>query len=88
MIVFFGVKKKNHIYNAYTTMQCARCGKETEHYLAIQKRAFTVFFIPLIPLGTRKYLICRECKNAVRVKEFPPKEKVTIASQPTAQRKD
>ncbi len=86
MIVFFGIKKKNFAYNAYTVMQCPKCGKETKHYLMLQKRAFTVFFIPLIPLGTRKYLVCEECRSVTKVSNFPPKDMVIIPAG--AERKD
>ncbi len=54
MIIFFGVKKKNFVYKATTTHYCPVCRAETPHYLAIQKRAFTVFFLPLIPPAQRK----------------------------------
>ena len=71
MIVFFGIKKKAHVLNIPFIRHCERCDKDTEHYFVVQKRAFTVFFLPLIPLGSKKYLVCRECKNAVRVKGIP-----------------
>ncbi len=82
MIILFGVKKKNFTYNAYASRYCEKCGRDTKHYLFLQKRAFSIFFIPLIPLGTKKYMVCAECKNVVPVKEFPRKEDIEVVKTP------
>lgn len=77
MIIFFGIKKKNHLYDAYVVRECPKCGRETNHQLLLQKRAFTIFFLPLIPLGTKKYLVCTECKTPYKVKKFPSASEIS-----------
>lgn len=58
------------IFGARTTVRllailnfvCARCGNPSAHRLEEQIRKFTLFFIPLFPIGRRRtYGTCTYC---------------------------
>jgi DNA-directed RNA polymerase subunit RPC12/RpoP len=40
---------------------CSNCGKKTVHTAAVQKGWFTLFFIPLIPIGKKYVIVCNLC---------------------------
>jgi transcription elongation factor Elf1 len=43
---------------AYT---CSRCGKTTVHSAIIRKGKFTLFFIPIFPIGKQYLIACNLC---------------------------
>ena len=40
---------------------CSQCGKKTVHSAVVQKGWFTLFFIPLIPIGKKYVIVCNLC---------------------------
>ena len=40
---------------------CTKCGKSVVHTAGVQKGKLTLFFVPLIPIGTKYLLICNLC---------------------------
>ena len=40
---------------------CSNCGKKTAHTAVVQKGWFTLFFIPLIPIGKKYVIVCNLC---------------------------
>lgn len=40
---------------------CSNCGKKTVHSAVVQKGWFTLFFIPLIPIGKKYVIVCNLC---------------------------
>jgi DNA-directed RNA polymerase subunit RPC12/RpoP len=40
---------------------CSNCGKKTAHSAVVQKGWFTLFFIPLIPIGKKYLIVCNLC---------------------------
>ena len=46
---------------ATISVVCERCGHQGAHHLTKHVRKFSVFFIPLIPLGTRYEDTCTVC---------------------------
>lgn len=69
--VLFGLKKKAYPVRGYY-QHCDRCGKETPHRGAIVKKAITLFFIPVIPLGSSKMVECTRCvtRESVSLEEY------------------
>ena len=63
MVILFGAYGTGRKMCAYRRAWCNHCAKEAiaEQYSAFY--FFHVFFIPLIPLGTRWKWECRECRN-------------------------
>jgi zinc-ribbon family len=42
-------------------MICERCGNQGAHHLTKYVRRFSIFFVPLIPVGTRYEDTCTVC---------------------------
>jgi hypothetical protein len=40
---------------------CTNCGKATGHSAVVRKGKFTLFFIPLFPIGKRYMIVCNLC---------------------------
>lgn len=49
---------------------CDRCGQHAAHHLSKRVRKFTLFFIPVFPVGTKYHDTCRFCGRVIEV----PKE--------------
>jgi hypothetical protein len=60
VFLLFGATKKEHVVGFYN-MVCGNCGATCVHTAVLEKRAFTFFFIPVIPLGSSKKLTCNRC---------------------------
>jgi ribosomal protein L37E len=41
--------------------RCSRCGKLTFHNAVVLRKSFTLFFIPLLPLGKDYEIVCNLC---------------------------
>ena len=58
---------------AYTTLlatlvyTCDRCGTHAAHQLVKRVRKFTLFFIPLFPVGTKYLDTCVACGRTIEV---------------------
>lgn len=46
---------------------CDRCGRHAAHQLAKRVRKFTLFFIPLFPVGTKYLDTCVACGRTIEV---------------------
>jgi len=45
---------------------CSHCQKETMHSAIVRKGMFTLFFIPLIPIGRQYLITCNLCGLRLR----------------------
>lgn len=70
MLIIFGLSTRTQIA-ATMAMICERCGQYGAHNLARLTRRFTIFFIPLIPVGSRYEDTCTVCG---RVRTIPRDE--------------
>lgn len=52
---------------AMITLLCGHCRNPSAHALRRLSTMFTIFFIPLIPLGSKTYLQCTWCGAQVQV---------------------
>jgi hypothetical protein len=52
---------------ATLTFLCERCHQQGAHQLLRRVRRFSLFFVPLIPLGTRYVDVCTVCGRSVDV---------------------
>lgn len=57
---------------------CDRCGREAAHHLVRRVRKFTLFFIPLFPVGTKYYDTCTFCG---RVQQVPKEQAEQVAAR-------
>ena len=45
---------------------CSQCGKKTVHSALVRKGRFTLFFIPLFPIGKKYLIACNLCGLRLR----------------------
>jgi len=60
MVVFWGWNSKRHPINLFNA-GCHVCQRMTSHVRILQKTAFTLYFIPFIPVRSKKLVICGSC---------------------------
>lgn len=60
MLIIFGLTDREHLVGTISVV-CERCGHQGAHHLTKHVRRFSVFFIPLIPVGTRYQDTCTVC---------------------------
>jgi hypothetical protein len=41
--------------------------------------AVTVFWVPIIPLGTKKMIVCSYCNTQSKIKEFPLEDEIPLS---------
>jgi hypothetical protein len=73
MLFIFGMRRKSYI-TGHVTKACPHCGVTCSQTQIMSKRFFTVFFIPLIPLGTSHFTTCTSCgqRSADDTASAPP----------------
>ncbi|MFI6364345.1 hypothetical protein ACIBG0_16525 [Nocardia sp. NPDC050630] len=59
-MLIFGWQRRLHTL-AMITLVCGRCGNPAAHALRRLATTFTVFFIPILPLGNKHYMECTWC---------------------------
>ena len=60
MFFLFGVRTKAKAL-AQVENSCSKCGRPTMHAIAETQKWFTLFFIPVIPLGGNHFAKCGVC---------------------------
>ena len=60
MVVLWGTRKKRYPIGLFRA-PCARCGMVTDHLRVWEKVAAHVYYIPFIPLKSKRYVICGGC---------------------------
>ncbi|MGD1053302.1 MAG: zinc-ribbon domain-containing protein [Candidatus Dormibacteria bacterium] len=65
-MIIFGSRGKVRLL-ATARARCQSCGQEAAHRLVKSQRMFTLFFVPLFPIGTRYVATCTYCGAARRV---------------------
>jgi hypothetical protein len=61
-VILFGMRTRASNSGAQALM-CPKCGTSQLHRVIRRKRIFTLFFIPVIPLGSTYSAICANCGN-------------------------
>jgi len=60
-VIIFGTRTTVRLL-AMLNLVCARCGNPSAHRIEERRRKFTLFFIPLFPIGARRTLgTCTYC---------------------------
>jgi zinc-ribbon family len=60
MLFLFGLRRKAKVLGQ-VDQGCSKCGRQTVHSAVESQRWFTLFFIPVIPLGKSYSLRCNLC---------------------------
>jgi len=61
MLLIFGMRNRAHQHGPCVAASCPRCHNEVVLSYLVVTRWFTLFFVPLIPFGRRRMLICPIC---------------------------
>jgi predicted RNA-binding Zn-ribbon protein involved in translation (DUF1610 family) len=68
VLLIFGIGTKESLLGVPYYI-CETCGQAAAHRLLKLSRRFTLFFIPLIPLGVRYYDTCTSCARTIELSE-------------------
>lgn len=60
MVVIFGTRTRRNPIGFFRA-PCARCGTVTDHLRIWEKTAGHVYWIPIIPLRSKRYVVCGGC---------------------------
>jgi zinc-ribbon family len=66
MLILFGFRSYVQTL-AMLTLVCSRCGNPAAHRLSQLTRKFTLFFVPLFPIGRKYALTCAACGTSTRI---------------------
>lgn len=55
---------------------CQHCGNTSNYKIFRRRNWFTIFWIPLIPLGTKYFITCPICNYGLKIKKAEALEKV------------
>jgi len=71
-LIIFGRRSTTRVRNR-GTFACPRCGTDRTYAHKQVRRWFTLYFIPVIPLGTiGEYLQCESCAGTFKAELAPP----------------
>ncbi len=60
MLIIFGASEKKTAHGE-VRRYCPVCGRETQHTREDRTNRLTVYFVPVLPLGTKHVLRCNLC---------------------------
>ena len=63
------------------TLVCHRCGNPAAHRLVQRSRWFTLFFIPVIPLGVTRFTTCTFCGASYKVSKENAQQMIAASQQ-------
>jgi hypothetical protein len=82
MLIIFGVRSFAKTL-AMLTLVCRRCHNPAAHRLVKRSRWFTLFFIPLVPLGITRHTVCAFCGVAQKVSKADAQRMLRTAQSAT-----
>ena len=65
-MLIFGLSSRDFLL-ATLVFLCERCHQQGAHQLLRRVRRFSLFFIPLFPVGTRYVDVCTVCGRSITV---------------------
>ena len=65
MLVLFGLKEKK-TNRGEISRYCPVCGRETQHTQEDRATHFTLYFIPVLPFGTKQVQRCNLCGHETK----------------------
>ena len=65
-MLIFGLSSRDLLL-ATLTLVCERCHRQGAHHLLKRVRRFSLFFVPLFPVGTRYLDVCTVCGRTAGV---------------------
>jgi hypothetical protein len=67
-MIIFGIrggKRKDH--GAALPVVCPNCNNQTFYRLLTVTKWFTLFFVPVVPISSKHYLMCPVCTRAIQL---------------------
>lgn len=64
-MIIFGFKGKTKDRGEAVPATCPRCHNQTFFHYASRQRWFSLFFIPVIPVSSKHFIVCPVCSFAV-----------------------
>jgi hypothetical protein len=81
-MIIFGIKTYTRLL-ATLSLVCPHCRQQAAHRLFENVNKFTLFFIPLFPVGTSRRMDCTYCGYASKVSKEQAQQLMS-APRPTA----
>lgn len=60
MLIIFGTNEKKNVLGE-TSLYCPVCGRKTQHTIEERKNRLTLYFIPVLPLSSKRIQRCNLC---------------------------
>ncbi len=77
MFIIWGTKHtEKELGLSQQTYACQHCGNTSNYKIFRRRNWFTIFWIPLIPLGTKYFISCPICNYGQKLKKAEALEKV------------
>jgi len=87
MFLIFGVKRlKRRLVTTFTL--CGRCGTPAAQVLTRISTWFSLFFVPVIPLGSKYVLTCTFCGESTKLEKLQATQMVAAAQELAAASSD
>ena len=74
--IIYGTRKKEYVIGRFG-MRCKGCEIPWAHRAIVNKKVATLFYLPIIPMGSHRYVRCENCNNVIMLsphEEFPMPE--------------
>jgi hypothetical protein len=83
MFLIFGVKRLKRRLATMLAV-CGHCGRPAAQVIVRVSTWFSLFFIPVIPLGTKYFSTCTLCGQTMKIDKDQATQMVTAAQQVAA----
>ena len=84
MFIIFGIKRMVHRLATVFAM-CSQCGSPAAQVVARRSTWFSLFFIPVVPLGNKYFTTCTLCGVATKLDKEQALHLVALAGQSSNQ---
>ncbi len=65
MFIIWGARTIAKDLGEDAPVTCANCHNVVSYHFVLARRWLTIFFLPVFPFSTDRYVICPICKNAI-----------------------
>jgi zinc-ribbon family len=83
VIILFGMRRRSARL-AMVFLMCGYCNTPAAHPLTRVRKYFTLFFVPVLPLGTKYYISCTMCGRTTQITQEAADQYVASANQGSA----
>jgi hypothetical protein len=80
-VIIFGYRRFARLL-AMTSLVCALCHNRAAQRLVVRTTMFTLFFVPLIPLGRSRTMTCTHCGRSTRLSKAQADAAIAVGTAP------